>query len=91
MPASVVYRFRQGGHRRELLYACVTEAVYSAVMDLHDHDAEPEVITGQGRVLLDRAAMERVWVACRPELVADRWKVPAALELVARAELHGSG
>jgi hypothetical protein len=76
MPAPVVYCFSQGGHRRELIFARVTEAAYSTVMDLHDREAEPGAITWQGRVLLDRAAIERVWAACRPELVADRWKVP---------------
>jgi hypothetical protein len=56
-------------------------------MDLHDRDAEPEAISWQGRLLLDRAAIERVWAACRPELVADCWKRPAALEGAARSEL----
>jgi hypothetical protein len=88
MPAPIVYRFRQGGQRRALLFARVTEALYSAVMDLHEREAEPEAITWQGRVLLGRAAIERVWASCRPELVADRWKVPAALERATRQEVE---
>jgi hypothetical protein len=48
MPAPVVYRFTQGRHPRELLFARVTEAVYCAVMDLHGREAEPEAITGRG-------------------------------------------
>jgi hypothetical protein len=41
-----------------------------------------------GRRLYDRAALERVWAACRAELEADRWQVPAGLEETARHELE---
>ena len=87
--AYVVYHFIQGGHPGRCSYECVSDALYSAVSDLHANDVAPVAITWQGRVLLDRAAITRVWQACRAELVADPWHVPANLEAAGRQELEG--
>jgi hypothetical protein len=86
MPSLVVYTFITGTQRRELLFERVLAAVYSAVMDLHSGCAAPLSIHWGGRRLYDRAALERVWAACRGELEGDPWDVPAGLEAAARRE-----
>ena len=83
----VEHTFREGGHERGLLFERVWDALYSALSDLHDGDAAPETITWGGRVLYDAAAVRRVYAACRAELVATPWQVPAGLEAVARREV----
>jgi hypothetical protein len=57
-------------------------------MDLHEHEAEPVAITWGTRTLYDRAAIVRVWQACRPELEADIWRLPAAPAGAGRCELR---
>jgi hypothetical protein len=86
MPPYVVYTFIQGTQRRELLFERVLAAVYTAIVDLHEGRAAPLRVHWGGRWLYDRAALERGWAACRGELEADRWQVPAALEAAARRE-----
>ena len=43
---SCCYRFRQGGQERALLFVRASEALYSAIGDLHVRDAEPTVSSG---------------------------------------------
>jgi hypothetical protein len=87
MPSSpVVYTFIQGRQRCHLFFERVLNAVYTAVMDLHEQRATPLSIHWGGRRLYDRPALERVWAACRAELDADQWHVPAGLEAAARQE-----
>jgi hypothetical protein len=85
--ADVIYTFAQGERERRLLFKRVRSALYSAVLDLDEQRAEPEAIRWGARLLYDRAALERVWAACRPELRADIWCMPMALEGAGRREL----
>jgi hypothetical protein len=87
MSSPVVYAFIQGSYRRELLFERALDAVHSAVMDLHEQRAVPLSIHWGGRRLYDRAALERVWAACRAELEADQRQVPTALGAAARREM----
>jgi hypothetical protein len=87
MPPFVVYTFVHGTRRRELLFERVLAAVYTAVIDLHEARAAPLSIHWGGRRLYDRAALERVWAACRGELDGDPWQVPGVLEFTARLEV----
>jgi hypothetical protein len=86
--AYVVYTFTQGGQPRRLLYERVVHALYAVVLDLHEHRAEPVTITWGTRLLYDCPAIGRLWEACRAELDADLWHVPAALEPARRRELR---
>ena len=88
MPASlVIYTFSQGGREHSRLFERVLTALYSAVIDLDEQRAEPQMIAYGRRVLCNRAARERVWAACRADLLADRWQIPTALEAAGRQEL----
>jgi hypothetical protein len=86
--ADVISTFRQGGRERRLIYHRVSNALYSAVLDLHEHRAELVAIAWGTRRLYDRAAIERVWAACRDELIAAPWKVPASLDAAGCRELR---
>jgi hypothetical protein len=44
-------------------------------------------ITWGDRQLYDRAAIERVYAACKAEIAADPWARPASLEAAARREV----
>jgi hypothetical protein len=88
--AQIVYTFTQTGQRRSLLIERVLDALYSAVIDLDEQRAELEVIRLGEQVLYDRAALERVWAACRAEQEANIWQVPAALDPAGRRELRPS-
>jgi hypothetical protein len=85
--AQIVYPFSRGGQQRALLSERVLAALYSAVIDLDEQRAEPVAIRLYGRVLYDRAALERVRAACRADLLADPWRMPAGLKAAARREL----
>lgn len=84
----VGYRFHQGGHAQGLLYTRVRDALAKAIYDLHNHAAAPEAITYGGRVVLDAAAIGRVYAACRAELEADAWHTPPSLDAAGRRELE---
>jgi hypothetical protein len=84
---SVVYTFTQAAEPRRLRFAQVRVALYHAVVDLHEARAAPTAIHWGPRLLYDRAALERVWAACRAELLADRWQVPPSLDAAGRQEL----
>ena len=84
----VEYQSTINGQPRRLVYRRVSEALYTAVLDLHEQRAVPEAITWRARRLYDQAALRRVWAACRAELEAQPWEVPAALETAGRQELQ---
>jgi hypothetical protein len=80
------YRFRQGGWSRALVFIRASDALYSAISHLHEHDAEPVAIERDGQLLFDPALIERVYRACRPDLEHDSWTVPQALERLSARE-----
>jgi hypothetical protein len=86
MATAVVYRFRCAGEVRELLYERVTAALYTVLLDVHDDRATPIEVRYGGRRLYDAAALQRIYAACRDELVATQGQVPSNLEVVARHE-----
>jgi hypothetical protein len=91
MATSVVYRFRRAGEVRELLYARVTEALYTVLLDFHGNRATPLDLCYDRRRLYNAVALHRIYEACRAELAATNDQVPANLEAVARQEGLGGG
>lgn len=85
--ASVEYQRLAGGQRADLLFENGRTAAYHAVTDLAEQRAEPVAITWWGRVVLDAAAIARVYAACAAEQRADRWQVPPSLEVAGRRAL----
>ncbi|HEY7064870.1 MAG TPA: hypothetical protein VII06_25575 [Chloroflexota bacterium] len=86
MPA-VEYRFRRADLEHTAPYPRVRDALSVAIRHLHDRNAVPLDVTYGGRLLLDAAAIARVYAACRAELEADYWWRPGSLEAAARREL----
>jgi hypothetical protein len=87
MATWVVYRFRRGGEEQRLLFARVTAALYTVLLDFRHDRATPRALCYGGRRLYDAAALRRIYDACRTELVATNDAVPTHLEAVARREM----
>lgn len=85
--SSVEYHSAVGGVPRVLRYTRVRDALGKALGDLQDQRETPVAIRWNGRLLYDAAAIRKVWEACRAELAAAPWAVPASLEVAMRREL----
>jgi hypothetical protein len=88
MTPPVIYSFRQGGAARSLLFRTVTDCLYTMLLDFHHARATPEAVEYNGRRLYDAAALQRIYAACRAELLTTNEQVPTQLEAVARRELQ---
>ena len=79
MVPSTIYTFRapHAAQPSRRQYLQVADALYCAVQDLQEQRATPLLIARAGRVLYDAAAIRRLWEACRAELTAQPWQVPA--------------
>jgi hypothetical protein len=87
MATSVVYHFRRGGEEQHLLFARVTDALYTVLLGFRYARATPRAVCYGPRRLYDAAALRRIYDACRTELVAANDAVPTNLEAVARREM----
>jgi hypothetical protein len=75
-----VYGFTTGGHLRRLLFEELHVALYHALRDLQEGDAQPLGIRRGARVLYARPALEALYAEHRTALAAgDDWEVIQAL------------
>lgn len=85
--ASVEYHSAVGSVQRVLCFVTVRDALSHALGHLQGQAETPVAIRWNGRVLYDAPAITAVWEACRAELAAAPWSVPASLESAARREM----
>jgi hypothetical protein len=79
-----IYGFVSGGERRSLLFLKLDDALYSAITDLHQGDAEPLGIRRGRCVLFWRGDLQAVHAQLRRLLAARRdWAVIQALRQLA--------
>ncbi len=84
---SVEYRFRKADQEHTAPYPRVRDALAVAIRHLYDGDAAPLAVTYGACLLLDAAALARVYATSRAERAADYWRRPPSLDAAARREL----
>jgi hypothetical protein len=79
----IVYESLVGGRPRRLLFLDVRTALFHVVSDRHHGHATPIALHRGGKLLADRAKLERVYQACREDLEREPFKMPGALQALA--------
>ena len=80
------YVFRQGGRDQGFLFERASNAALFAVCDLPEHRAESLRMEKDGALLWSPELIQRIYAACRADLVACPHAVPPALERLAARE-----